>query len=231
MIRDCKKAAWQELKKEGVIFYSAVYFIFAKLFTELTEELNFVFSIRYYSVTNVIVMSLVNFVLFTAAVAFAYMIMNHKLKVKRFFSFLAPKHFKFNLFAFIILIVPHAVLCIISEYFKFKEYMAAELAFTVGALVLQGLIKLMPFFKAMNPYSSCGEIIRKTVKFIISHLFKFIMFNLSFIPWIFANAFIIYLFDRKLGLDVVSLIFSTIISIVYFAYYILSFKHFVKSFE
>lgn len=234
MIRECKKAAWQELKENGIIPYSVVYFIFTAIFSEVTDTLQMPTS----SAGNVIFTSLTNFISFSIYLGYMHMIMNLKPTPYGFFSFFAPKHLKFILLTLILLIIPSNIFTVLMNKFATSGRTTLELLSSTIALFFSFLVLILyilydqtAYFKAIFPENGFFENIVQTVKFIFGHFFKLILFNLSFFKWLLAYALVTYLFSMKLDLEIVSTILQSIIMIFYSPYYVLSLKRFVNSCE
>lgn len=238
MIRECKKAAWQELKSKRIILYSAVYFIFTAIFNEVTDMLIGTLSTPSSAVSDVVYTVLTNCIIFPFSLGYMHTIISPEPKPDGFFTFFAPKHLKFILLTLLLLIIPYNVFNYFKYHFAADGRTTMELLSSTISLFFSYLVAIFKvlhsqttYFKAIFPENSFFENIVQTIKFIFGHFVKFILFNLTFLLWKLAQTMIAYIFLMKFDLEIVSTILQMVILAVYSPYYVLSLKRFVNSCE
>lgn len=171
--------------------------------------------------------------------AFAYMLIHHKKKFKRFFSFMHIKYFKFN----ILMLVTYALfwgcctfivnnlrfLHSFNRHSRFKLYILA-----IILLVLNAFKMIFSYFRAENQKESLSKITKSFFTFLYKNLKEVFLFLIKFFPWIVGYIFLIVLFDKTDFEIVVYVILNSSLyglGILFFPYYFINLHKLVSNLQ
>lgn len=194
-----------------------------------SETVGMVLQLAWYVVIELIIIQI--------TAAFIYMLLNNKMKFKRFFSFMHFKYFKFNFLIIVTyalffggctFVVNYLRFSISSEHFdRVKVYI-----FALFLLILNAFKLIFSYFRAENPNENLKNITKSFFDFLAKNIKKTALFIIKFIPWIIAYIFLIIVFNKTDFEMVVYIMLNSCLyglGIFFFPCYFLGFNKLVRS--
>lgn len=168
--------------------------------------------------------------------AFSYMISHSKMKVKRFFSFMHFKYFKFNFLMSITYALAFGGCTFAVNYLRFSQNPSRKkvYAFALILLILNAFKLIFTYFRAENPNEKFKKVTKMFFEFLSHNINRIFMFIIKFIPWIIGYIFLMIVFNKTDFEMVFYVMLNSCLyglGIFFFPCYILGVKRLVRSAE
>ena len=142
---------------------------------------------------------LIELLIINVTSSFSYMILNNKMKFKRFFSFLHFKYFKFNCITLITYALFFGGCTFVVHYFRFYTYpfISRDIVYILAVilLALNSFKLIFSYFRAKYPNAKIKDITGMYFEFLLHNKMNIFIFNMKFIPYIALYFFLIIIFN------------------------------------
>lgn len=223
-------------KNPKIILYTIWFIIFMSIVTTihyvLEIKLNIDGDLRISMLKSVfnLLFRMIEFPLITA---YTYIIIRKKFKLKRFLAFLHYKHFKFYLPVILFFYIPQEVLGVVLALARKSDITILIIVSIILILFFKIICANIAVFKVKFYKEEFISIAKKVFVFYKNNIYKAIAFITSFVPWGILQAYLIYLFYKKIIVPDVYIyellpVCSYGLGVILFPYYILSTYFFIN---
>lgn len=196
------------IKTPPIIFCTIKYVVIICLLTAARFKAWFVFLLNWTDSEALGIMLqllwfvIIELVMSQITTAFIYMLLQNKMKFKRFFSFMHFKYFKFNFLTAVTFALFFGGGTFALNFVRFSVYSVypeKRTLFYILALtwlMLSSFKLVFAYFKAKNANDSFKNTAKIFLGFIGKNIKKIVWFNIKFIPWIIGYVFLIIVFNK-----------------------------------